>query len=295
MNADRDVTRIVRSWLKEDAHEDASRVLDEVLFEVDTTPQRRSSWMARRFPVMNNVARIALAVAAVAVAIVIGYQFLGAPNVGGPGPLPTPSPTPSPTAHPTPTPRAIPPAGALGVGRHDFILAGVPLSIDIPSTGWTTNGEFGMEKGGLTSPESAAFILWPDSAADNVFSDPCNQTQLSPPTGPSTAELAAAVATVPGIELVSGPTAVTVGGYPAQHVVIRVPDTIGCAPTDFYLWYDNTNDENARYATQIGTVIYTWIIDVNGTIVWIDGETQPSSSAAAEQEVRQIVDSIRFE
>lgn len=54
MSADRDVTRIVRSWLREERHEDAGRVLDMVLAELDTTPQRRSWWPARRFPIMNS-------------------------------------------------------------------------------------------------------------------------------------------------------------------------------------------------------------------------------------------------
>ena len=42
MSTDRDVTRIVRSWLHEDAYEDADRVLDLVLDQIDTTPQRRA-------------------------------------------------------------------------------------------------------------------------------------------------------------------------------------------------------------------------------------------------------------
>ena len=40
MSTDRDVTRIVRSWLHEDAHEDADRILNLVLDQIDTTPQR---------------------------------------------------------------------------------------------------------------------------------------------------------------------------------------------------------------------------------------------------------------
>ena len=40
MSTDRDVTRIVRSWLHEDAYEDADRILNLVLAEIDTTPQR---------------------------------------------------------------------------------------------------------------------------------------------------------------------------------------------------------------------------------------------------------------
>ena len=98
---------------------------------------------------------------------------------------------------------------------------------------------------------------------------------------------------MPGTKLVSGPSAVTVGGHPAQHVVIN----IGCEPDHFYLWYDSDDPtgENGRYATERHGTIYTWIIDVNGTIVWIDGETFARSGPGAAREVQQIVDSIQFE
>ena len=57
MSTDRDTTRIVRSWLQTDEYESADRVLDAVLDQLDTTPQRRSTWWpARRLPHMNTTA-----------------------------------------------------------------------------------------------------------------------------------------------------------------------------------------------------------------------------------------------
>jgi hypothetical protein len=85
MSTDRDVTRIVRSWLHEDAHEDADRVLDLVLDLVDTTPQRRASWLARRAPTMNNYARLGLVAAAVLAVVIVGIGLFGrSPDVGPP-------------------------------------------------------------------------------------------------------------------------------------------------------------------------------------------------------------------
>ena len=85
MSTDRDVTRIVRSWLHEDAHEDADRVLDLVLDLVDTTPQRRASWLARRVPTMNNYARLGLVAAAVLAVVIVGIGLFGrSPDVGPP-------------------------------------------------------------------------------------------------------------------------------------------------------------------------------------------------------------------
>jgi hypothetical protein len=92
MSTDRDVTtRIVRSWLREDAHEDADRILNLVLDEIDTTPQRRASWLARRTPTLNNYTRLGLVAAAVLAVVIVGIGLFGTSlDVGG-----TTSPTPS--------------------------------------------------------------------------------------------------------------------------------------------------------------------------------------------------------
>lgn len=297
MSAERDVTRIVRSWLHEDAHEDADRVLGLVLDELDTTPQRRASWPAWRSPSMSNTVRITLAAVAVVVVAIVGIKLFGGTGVGGPGASPSPSEAaslaPTPTA--TPVPTGFLPAGAQTIGRHSMVLSGARVSIDIPADGWTSNGAWGLQKGTWPSAGNAGFIFWPLSAPDNVFSDPCSQTLANPPPGGSAAELATAVATIPGVTLVSGPSEVRVGGHPAQYVVLTFTNDIGCAPDHFYLWEDYDTPDAARYATEVGETLSVWIIDVNGTIVWIDGETFLNSGPEAEQELQDIVNSIQFE
>jgi hypothetical protein len=88
-------TRVVVSWLREETHENAERVLLRALDEVDTTPQRRSWWPTWRSKRMNTYAKLLAAAAAVLVVAVVGYQFL--PGSGGPGGQPTIAPSPSPT------------------------------------------------------------------------------------------------------------------------------------------------------------------------------------------------------
>ena len=85
--------RIVLSWLREETHENAERVLLRALDEVATTPQRRSWWPAWRTNPMNTYAKLLAAAAAVLVVAVVGYQFL--PQNGGPGGQPTTAPSPS--------------------------------------------------------------------------------------------------------------------------------------------------------------------------------------------------------
>ena len=76
MTTERDPgTRIVLSWLREDAHENAERVLLRALDEVDATPQRRSRWPARRSDRMNRFT-LAMGAAAVIVLTVVGYNLL---------------------------------------------------------------------------------------------------------------------------------------------------------------------------------------------------------------------------
>lgn len=297
MSTDRDVTRSVRSWLEDGATELPDRVLDAVLDQLPATPQRRATWWpARRFAAMNNAAKFGLAAAVVVIAALLGFNYLVAPNIGSPG-IDDPTPTVSPTATPSPSPTpeaALPEAGPLAIGRHSMTLDGVRFSIDIRTDGWVSNGSFGIDKGDTDAVGSAGFIFWTHTAADNVYADPCSQTPLSPPPTRTSADLAAAVAAVPGTELVTGPSEVTVGGFPAHHVAITIPAT-GCAPDEFHLWYDEDTPGESRFATRVTSTIYTWIIDVNGTLVWIDGETYPGSGPDAAQEIQQIIDSIQFE
>ena len=94
MSQERDVTRLVRSWIREDQHESADRILGVVLDRLDTTPQRRSRWPAWRSNSMNTYAKLIAAAAAVLLVAVVGYQIL--PGNGGIGGQPTIAPSPSP-------------------------------------------------------------------------------------------------------------------------------------------------------------------------------------------------------
>ena len=171
-------------------------------------------------------------------------------------------------------------------------LEGVPFTFTVPTPGWTSNGTFSIVTGLETTPSGAGFIFWGDAPV-GAFADPCADKK-GPPVGPSLAALAAAVAAVPGTELVSGPTDVTVGGYPAKQVVIAIPEDIGCPANNFMLWYA-PNPELARYATAKGSQILTWIVDVNGKTVWIDGETYKGAEPARAEEIQKVIDSIRFD
>jgi hypothetical protein len=132
MTTERDPrTRIVLSWLREDSHENAERVLLRALDEVDATPQRRSWWPAWRTNRMNTYAKLIAAAAAVLVLAVVGYQFL--PGSGGSGGQPTVAPSPSPAL--------------LAVG--DFISHGVTAQLDARGAGDSVTGMLTVSDSGL--------------------------------------------------------------------------------------------------------------------------------------------------
>ena len=120
MKSERDTTRIVQSWLEVGSTGIPDRVLDAVVAELPSRPQRRSRWSLRRTPTMKLLLPIAAAVAAIAVlAVVLGGRFLpNDPSVGGP------------TSSPTPT----------AVGGQFTFAGGESVSIDASSDGSSLSG-----------------------------------------------------------------------------------------------------------------------------------------------------------
>jgi len=306
MSADRDTTRIVRSWLRTDEHESADRILDDVLGRLDATPQRRSWWPAWRIADMNTYAKLAIGVAAVAVVAVIGINLLPESDggVGGPAASPSPSPAVSPSPSPSPLPSPSPspvaaflPAGPLSVGPHTVIYDGVPMSFNLPTSGWTAESPGNsIGKGEYPQPDWVGVDFWLN-APDNVYADPCAHTPRDPKPA-SSADLINAVASLLGTDLVVGPQDATIGGRSAQHVAIKIREDIGCDPHDAYLWYDESSGGASggwRWAEGLGATYRIWVTEVDGTLVWIDAYTFPGAKPELDQEIQQIIDSIQFE
>jgi hypothetical protein len=85
-----------------------------------------------------------------------------------------------------------------------------------------------------------------------------------------------------------------VGGLPAAYVVVTVQDDAGCDPGFFYRWNGQCWGPCWMEST-VGDTIRVWLVDVDGTRLFIAAETSSQSDAALDGEIERIVGSIRFE
>jgi hypothetical protein len=291
MSTDRDTTSIVRSWLRTDEHESADRVLGTVLDRLDTTPQRRATgWPTRRLPHMNSTAKLALGLAAVVVAALLGIRFLGpgGENVGGSDETPTPTPTPTPVALPDTN-------GDLGAGTYfvdDPAVTPVRFTFQMPA-GWETIA--GTFVGKISG--SRFYVALSPWVVDQAYTDPCQWlfAELDPPLGPTVEDLANALANQVGRDATT-PTDVMLGGYPGQMVELSVPDDFDattCDNDEFRMWRSLGSAGGYNYGPGQRDTVY--IIDVDGERLVFHAMYTPTASEEDVAEIQAIVDSIRIE
>lgn len=303
MTTQRDPDRLIRAFLAEGRTDLPDRAYDAIRSDIERTRQRVviGPW---RPTFMNTYVKLAIAAAAVVVVAVIGFNLLPADNrqTGSPSPTPaaspTPATTPTPTVAPTPRPTAVavfPPAGPISPGTYTAVLEGIRVSFTVSATGWVVSEGNFVGTASYGQPADVSFNMWPNSP-DNVYSDPCGHTPLDPAPGYTAADLIAAAAAIPGTDLVSAPSSVTVAGRPAQHVAFTIRDDIACDPQDFWLWYDDSGrGQDWRWAGFVGDTHQVWTIDVDGKVIWIDSETFENATPEAEQTVQAFIDSIQIE
>jgi len=200
---------------------------------------------------------------------------------------------PTPVVSPSPTPAGVGPIEPRSIGRHVLTVDGVPFSFRVPTSGWEGFGSISINKS-TVGPQGAEGIIYWTSFPHGAYADPC--PPLRPPLGatvPSVADLASTVSAAPGTELVTGPSDVTVGGHPAKHMVLAVRENVGCDPGFFFTWQD-VKVGAFWPRTGVGDTMRVWIVDVEGTRLFIVAATTRQAGSDLEQEIRQIVGSIRF-
>jgi hypothetical protein len=300
--SERDVNRAIRSWLREDRHEDVSRVAGAVLDQVDTIPQRRVTWWpARRTAAMNKTLTFGLGAAAVVVlALLLGSQLLAPPGgTGGPGEEASPSPEAStvpPTPGPSPSSEAGLPEGPHLLGHGEGIAPS--LTVTIPGPGW--EGDVG---GGILfwhgdKPDEVGMIVFTEVDEYYVFGDPCNWESTNPDTPVRTVdEFVAALAAQPGRDA-SAPVDITIDGYTGKAITLQIPDDADfseCDQNSFGTW--NCGDPAAPIPcgfNEPGETSVEYIVDVEGTLVAWHMDYRADTPAENVAEAEELVLSATF-
>jgi hypothetical protein len=284
MSIDRDVTRTVRSWLEEGVTALPDRVLDDVLDQLPTTPQRRSRWATRRFAHMNTAAKFGLAAAVVAAAAVLGFNTIVAPNIGGTG---LDDPSPSPAAAPQPLgDQPLDPGPVIATGFGDS--ESVTFRFTVPD-GWVGFGGVGvLPATGTEAPGGMGIILGEVNAG--LFSDPCRWIGSDEvPVGPTVDDLADEFAEQAAYGPVA-PVDANLGGYSGKRVELRLPsDVESCDNGEFYPWVGSI------YAQGPDNIWDVWILDVEGDRIVVIATRFPGTSGEDRAEQQAIIDSIVIE
>ena len=149
--------------------------------------------------------RVALASGVIIVLVALFISFVPSPSRRD-GSAASPPPRPSPTAETIALwPVQMPP------GEYGAIVDRLPITFRVPDNGWFS----GLDAGSLyfrDDPIHGWMRFW---APDQVYAHPCQHTLMGP-IGPSAADLADAMASIPGISS-SGVRDTVVGGLPAKH------------------------------------------------------------------------------
>lgn len=288
MNSERDAARVVRVWLREDGEENADRVLDAVLTELDAIPQRRSTGTFGRFRGMKagwlGYGLAAISLAAVAL---LGLNLLSH-RVAAP---------PTATSAPTPAVSAPPRLAGAPLNGGRYMLAGAHgITVEAPARGWAgycCPGDpviFNEE-----DPPRFASLRYADATLMTLYLDPCHWSQSKTQVPKGAAAIAAAMSALPG-RSGSKPEAVTVGGRPAVHVRLTVPRDASagdCDGHEYRTWSVGAGDPRDQEGP--GQIDDIYLVDIGGSTVVIDASYFPETSMADRRALNAMLDSLRIE
>ena len=80
---------------------------------------------------------------------------------------------------------------------------------------------------------------------------------------------------------------------PAKRLVLTLREDNACDPGFFFAW-DDAEVGSRWVGTTAGDTIRAWIVDLDGSLMFIGGVSKPDAGQALEDEIETIVASIRI-
>lgn len=244
---------------------------------------------------MNTTAlRLGIAAVVVALAVILGINYLSGPNVGNePEASPSPSAAASTAASPKPLPTVL--GTALSSGTYYLTSFPVHLTVDVPTFEAPAEWFAGCSDGGVLE-QSVCFRPTPTTGVfavgfplvDNVVADPCSGVLLDPRVGPTVDDLVSAISNLAGFEA-TAPLDVTVDGFQGkQFSVTRVsPAVPECGAT----WASGARVNGMAS----GEANLVRILDVDGVRIVLTGAYDPAASEADLATIQQLFASVHIE
>ncbi len=299
MTAANPFERLVEDWLASTAPVTIPPELhDSAIDAARQTPQRRPGLLSPAGGNLYRAAGLGVGLAAVMILAVGAANLL--PGFSPSGPAASSSPTASPSS-PEPTnarqtPDVDPRDGEYRIGRHGLTVDGFRVSFQIEASSWEPYRGFLIAKSNR-GPQGAEGIIFWAGFPDGAEADPCaalaQDGSLAEPASPTANELAEAVAAAAGVEVLTGPVNLILGGRPATHLEVSILEDRGCDPGYFYNWKAQTG--GAMWVnTGPGDVYKVWIVDVDGRLLFIGAATHADAGTRLAEEMDAIVNSIQF-
>ena len=305
MTSDRNLQGVLRSWLHEDQHEDATRVLHTVLDGVAADPQRRPRRSVGGILTMNKFVAVGLASAAVIAVLLIGSNLLGSssPPPGGP---------PSESVAPSEAPSEAEPSTAAGLPEGPFLIltgeADDPnepeetfpsLTVTIPAPGWSGEAGHGiLSKNPDAAPPDVLTMIVFVKSEYIVYGDACHWETTIPDSPVTTVDEFIAALSSQGSREASEPVDITLDGYAGKSITLELPDDLDfteCDPGYGGSW--DCGDDGMTPCGYHGgpdAIDTVYVLDFDGRIMAWQTGYYTGTSAEDVAELEAVVQSASF-
>jgi hypothetical protein len=183
----------------------------------------------------------------------------------------------------------------------------VGITVTVPATGWSDpDGGWAMEWGadGFDAPGGAGIIAFP--GADKkffVYGDPCAWRRTRPDVPATTVDEIVAALASQASRGASQPEKISVDGYPGKKITLHIPDDVVVRGGDQFKGCDNDSfatlgvagEDPALGVQGQGEIDEVWVLDVNGSIVLLDGGYYPQTPQDTVDELHDILSSATFD